>query len=164
MMRYLAQAFAICIRDPSAIVYLPIKKNVRNYNVVFSRHAVDAFKPSVWYDLKPLLNKKHLCGKYVFDYNLKKLKDYADKLLEKHNVGDDKRDWFLLRQKEVGDTIFWQMSLDEYYIYHASIIEACEYMEQDENKDKIWNGWIGWVLSDKIAQETKEWIEINDSW
>lgn len=47
--RELAKIMAIMIRDPGAIVYLPIKKNRRwaTYNVVYSRHSIDGFNISL---------------------------------------------------------------------------------------------------------------------
>lgn len=160
-MEELVKAYAILIRDPQAIVYIPLKKAMKSlndsiyvpvFNVVMTRHTIDAFKPAIWFKIKPLIQEKYRIHNYVLNYDAKKLVDYfKNELKGKYHSGTWRDNQRLFRQTELGNTVFMQHSINDYYHIHyylsKSINECKKYKEEDDpNHSNFTWWWMGGIM------------------
>ena len=170
--RELAKAFALLIRNPDIIVYLPIKRDDKlsgtTFNMVITRSYLEVFKPSVWYKLKPNISRRHKVSNYKMDYCPEKINDILDAHIDEWNLPENwQRDDKQFLQKELGDTVFCAYSLHDLYRFHSSLTCAADYMEN--HQDRVQSGWgLGWCLSDWIVEEMLEderkELEKYDNW
>lgn len=144
-MEMLGIAFAVVIRDPQAILYFQIAK-YDSFNAVLTRAAVADFKPSTWYDIKPLLKKKNRVKNYIFDYNSKKLDDYYINREIKKQYKD-----CVFKQTELGNTVFMKFSIYDYYYFHSRIQSAIRSMNGEARYTECWG--LGFLLSESLLEE-----------
>ncbi len=165
----LMHALAILIADPSKIICFPIKKkrpyirpSYENYHLVMARPELQ-FKRSRWFDIKGRLDRKHWVGKYTFNYNEKKLRDYC----EKYKASDLfwKKPWRPERRKDyveqlIGDTVFQILSQEVCYYYFDYAIDLLN--DTWNGNSNIYNdeysefAGLGWILPDRIAEKYRE--------
>lgn len=154
-MKSLSLACAILAKDPSKIIYFPIRSEGmngyyrENYDLVIVRPELQ-FRRSYWTQIKPLLDKRHWSGKYTFLYDKKKLKDFFSKKVENacDREGKEKHDRKVYVQEIIGSTIFWVLPQNYCYGFHCWIAEELE--EYRNGNNSIWCCLeIGWLISDK---------------
>ena len=139
-----------------------IRPTYENYHLVMARPELQ-FKRSRWFDIKGRLDRKHWVGKYTFNYNEKKLRDYCEKyaasdLFWKKPCRPEQRKDYV--EQLIGDTVFQILPREVCYYYFDHAIDLL---------NDTWNGipnayddeysqfvGIGWLMPDKVAEEYRE--------
>ena len=141
----LAYAMAALIADPYKIIYFPIKHpNDTSYGAHMTYDAVLLrpelqFRRSEWYDLKPKLTRKNRKGKYSIRYDRQKLVNCWLANCEKNKRWVDR--WGRRMDRKfyenvvhdlIGDTAFFVLPKDVYYMYHSQIVRAVADFREDQ--------------------------------
>ena len=156
--RTLAKAYAILIRDPGAIVYVPMKKpddRTVNFHLILCRHTC-MITPGKWLKIEKRLNPYNKVSNYRFWYEPQKLRDYFYRIVVRKNEGLHKKEYNrLFSQREIGDYLIESFSLDGIYEIHEDLLSAAELMDEiDERGEEKVSGWgYGYIVSKAYIQK-----------
>lgn len=156
--RTLAKAYAILIRDPGAIVYVPMKKpedRLTNFNLVLCRHTC-MMKPGRWLKIEKQLNAYNKVHNYRFWYEPQKLRDYFYRIVVRKNERLCRKEYNrLFSQREIGDYVIESFSLDGIYEIHENLLSAAEFMDEaDERNEEKASGWgYGYMVSKALIRK-----------
>ena len=151
----LTQAFAILATDPSKIIYYPIRSGEYNYHLVMSRPELQ-LRQSDWFDIKPMLDKRHQTEKYVLHYDRKKLCDYYGKFIDGawNEQAMEKKNRKIYRPKILGDTMFMAFPKNYCYQSHAELVKGLEKF-QDTSREIAW--WrFGYLNNDAYVKDEEK--------
>lgn len=163
--RQMKYAFAILANFPDKIIYFPCRQerignyHLESYHLVLCRPELQ-FKRSLWVRIKRKLDKKHLSGKFVLQYDRQKLDDYVRKGLWKHYTclvssksryldipTEMYREMWSEHLEEVrGDTVFMVLGRTECYACHYETADSLD--RYCSGTDKYMSTGIGWLVSD----------------
>lgn len=173
---WLKYAFAILANYKDKIIYFPCKQEMKcyyktNYNLVLCRSELQ-FRRSRWFKIKDKLDKKHYAGKFILNYDRKKLDDYYTGGFDNKYSMEDWHENGLHFQYHIinqlyenriedilGDTIFFVLDRREYYDWHYHTARDLDDYSSGLNC-QCWSS-IGWIISDanikKIQLEEQEY-------
>ncbi len=164
-------AFAILANFPDKIIYFPCRQwrigncYSENYHLVLCRPELQ-FKRSLWVRIRRKLDRKHLSGKFVLQYDRRKLDDYIRKGLWRHytrlispdsgylNIPTEMYHemWSEHFEEMRGDTVFKVLGRTECYVCHYETAYSLE--RYCSGTDKYMSTWIGWLVSDGNIYDT----------
>lgn len=173
--KYLEYAMAILVEASDKIIYFPCRQSGigryygENYDLVICTPKVQ-LRRSSWVNIRRKLNNSTKRGRYVLQYDRKKLDDFCEKkVLDMQNCDLRRRVVVKIKPEHVkkiraehiekveGATMFWVLGKTECYCAHYYTARDVGEMEAD-GIYRIWS-WFGWYLSPKVIQEMYEEAE-----
>ncbi len=148
-------AYAILAQCPKKIIYFPIRKVAGKKNAFWDSHDLVLLRPelqfrrSEWFSIKRKLDKKHLCGKFVFDYERVRLQNYY----EQERRRWDFYKWYKKAEKLygteiLGDTLFMVVPKLICLENHDVICDMLDSYKAGASSGELCY-WVGWLLSDR---------------
>lgn len=151
-------AYAILAQDPSKIIFFSTKYcdggeqcYSDSINLVMIRPEMQ-FRRSEWFELKNKLDHKHWTGSYTFNYDMKKMNDYWEKLDQQWLAAQwEKRAGKMYLEEILGDTAF--IVIPRYLCYSTHYHVSTGMREIDIDSNKYSWCWIGRILNDEAIAE-----------
>lgn len=152
----LSRAMALLANDFGKIVYFPLDRKglggyyTDSYKLVLCRPELQ-FRQSEWYDIKSQINQKHHAGKYVLQYDKKKLKDFFERI----DCGwKQRKNEQAIVRKVIGDTLFLTIPRYCCYQFHHDISKTLEAYKKGYYVMSC--GSLGWVIGEWNIREMKQ--------